>query len=70
MALTAEEMEAAMECENDGVASDETGGKRPAEAPPLGEPAPTRGRPPVGPHEDTLGVDASLRGGDPPRSSD
>ncbi|KAL1528197.1 hypothetical protein AB1Y20_009556 [Prymnesium parvum] len=55
MALTAEEMEAAMECENDGVASDETGGKRPAEAPPLGEPAPTRGRPPVGPHEDTLG---------------
>eukprot|EP00327_Prymnesium_parvum_P008658 CAMPEP_0182807058 /NCGR_PEP_ID=MMETSP0006_2-20121128/5932_1 /TAXON_ID=97485 /ORGANISM="Prymnesium parvum, Strain Texoma1" /LENGTH=38 /DNA_ID= /DNA_START= /DNA_END= /DNA_ORIENTATION= len=38
MALTAEEMEAAMECENDGVASDEIGGKRPAEAPPLGEP--------------------------------
>ncbi|KAL1522486.1 hypothetical protein AB1Y20_017474 [Prymnesium parvum] len=55
MALTAEEKEAAMECENDVAASDENGGKRPAEAPPLGEPAPTRVRPPVGPHEDTLG---------------
>ncbi|KAL1507222.1 hypothetical protein AB1Y20_008071 [Prymnesium parvum] len=55
MALTAEEKEAAMECENDVAASEENGGKRPAEAPPLGEPAPTRGRPPVGPHEDTLG---------------
>eukprot|EP00327_Prymnesium_parvum_P027243 CAMPEP_0195588920 /NCGR_PEP_ID=MMETSP0814-20130614/33374_1 /TAXON_ID=97485 /ORGANISM="Prymnesium parvum, Strain Texoma1" /LENGTH=275 /DNA_ID=CAMNT_0040727941 /DNA_START=685 /DNA_END=1513 /DNA_ORIENTATION=+ len=55
MALTAEEMEAAMECENDVAASDEAGGKRPAKAPPLGEPAPTRARPPVGPHEDALG---------------
>ncbi|KAL1504219.1 hypothetical protein AB1Y20_010628 [Prymnesium parvum] len=55
MALTAEEKEAAMECENDVAASDENGGKRPAEAPPIGEPAPTRVRPPVGPHEDTLG---------------
>ncbi|KAL1525126.1 hypothetical protein AB1Y20_019998 [Prymnesium parvum] len=55
MALTAEEEEAIMECEDEAVASDATAGKRPAAAPPLGEPAPTRARPPVGPLEDTLG---------------
>ncbi|KAL1496574.1 hypothetical protein AB1Y20_014179 [Prymnesium parvum] len=55
MALTAEEEETIMECENEAVAGDATAGKRPAEAPPLGEPAPARARPPVGPHGDTLG---------------
>ncbi|KAL1514456.1 hypothetical protein AB1Y20_003555 [Prymnesium parvum] len=55
MALTAEEKEAVMECDEDVAASDAAGGKRPAEAPPLGEPDPARARPPVGPHEVTLG---------------
>eukprot|EP00327_Prymnesium_parvum_P009643 CAMPEP_0184381018 /NCGR_PEP_ID=MMETSP0007-20130409/5231_1 /TAXON_ID=97485 /ORGANISM="Prymnesium parvum, Strain Texoma1" /LENGTH=43 /DNA_ID= /DNA_START= /DNA_END= /DNA_ORIENTATION= len=42
MALTAEEKEAVMECDEDVAASDAAGGKRPAEAPPLGEPDPAR----------------------------
>ncbi|KAL1500641.1 hypothetical protein AB1Y20_013289 [Prymnesium parvum] len=57
MALTAEEEEAIMECEDEAVASDATAGKRPAAAPPLGEPAPTRARPPV--------VDVYKEGGTP-----
>ncbi|KAL1521314.1 hypothetical protein AB1Y20_020981 [Prymnesium parvum] len=55
MALTAEEIEATMDCDDEVVASGEAGGKRPAEAPPPGEPAPARARPPVRPHEDSLG---------------
>ncbi|KAL1511205.1 hypothetical protein AB1Y20_006019 [Prymnesium parvum] len=56
MALTAEEHEAVMECDDDVAASDAAGGKRPAAAPPpLGEPAPARARPPVGPQAATLG---------------
>ncbi|KAL1521762.1 hypothetical protein AB1Y20_021416 [Prymnesium parvum] len=55
MALTAEEHEASMECDEFVAASDAAGGKRPAEVPPPGEPAPTRSRPPDGPHEDSLG---------------
>jgi len=55
MALTAEEHEASMECDEYVAASDAAGGKRPAEVPPPGEPAPTRSRPPDGPHEDSLG---------------
>ncbi|KAL1504121.1 hypothetical protein AB1Y20_010531 [Prymnesium parvum] len=57
MALTAEENEAIMECDDEAAAGDAAAGKRPAEAPPLGagQPAPTRARPPAGPHEDTLG---------------
>ncbi|KAL1515874.1 hypothetical protein AB1Y20_002489 [Prymnesium parvum] len=55
MALTAEEHEAIMECDDEVAASEEAGGKRPAEPPPLGEPAPARVRPPVVPHAATLG---------------
>ncbi|KAL1526598.1 hypothetical protein AB1Y20_015303 [Prymnesium parvum] len=55
MALTAEEREASMECDEFVAASDAAGGKRPAEVPPHGEPAPTRSRPPDGPHEEPLG---------------
>ncbi|KAL1496315.1 hypothetical protein AB1Y20_016273 [Prymnesium parvum] len=55
MALTAEEHEAIMECDEYVAASDAAGGKRPAEVPPQGEPTPTRSRPPGGPHEDSLG---------------
>ncbi|KAL1524491.1 hypothetical protein AB1Y20_019385 [Prymnesium parvum] len=55
MALTAEEEEAIMECDIDAAASGETAGKRPAVAPPMGEPAPARVRPPVDPHGDSLG---------------
>ncbi|KAL1521824.1 hypothetical protein AB1Y20_021475 [Prymnesium parvum] len=55
MALTAEEEEAIMECDIEAAASGAAAGKRPAGAPPLGEPAPARARPPVDPHEDTLG---------------
>ncbi|KAL1510232.1 hypothetical protein AB1Y20_006558 [Prymnesium parvum] len=55
MALTAEERAAIMECDEDVAASDTGGGKRPAETPPLGEPAPARARPPVGPQAATLG---------------
>ncbi|KAL1525535.1 hypothetical protein AB1Y20_020390 [Prymnesium parvum] len=47
MALSAEEVEATMECDNDDAASGASAGKRPAEAPPMGEPAPARVRPPV-----------------------
>ncbi|KAL1505095.1 hypothetical protein AB1Y20_008854 [Prymnesium parvum] len=55
MALTAEEMEETMECDNDAAASGASAGKRPAEAPPMGEPAPARVRPPVGPQVAALG---------------
>ncbi|KAL1508203.1 hypothetical protein AB1Y20_004321 [Prymnesium parvum] len=55
MALTAEEVEATMDCDNDAAASGASAGKRPAEAPPMGEPNPARVRPPVGPHGDPLG---------------
>ncbi|KAL1498664.1 hypothetical protein AB1Y20_013977 [Prymnesium parvum] len=55
MALTAEEHEASMECDEFVAASDAAGGKRPAEVSPPGEPAPTRSRPPDDPHEDSLG---------------
>ncbi|KAL1510909.1 hypothetical protein AB1Y20_005738 [Prymnesium parvum] len=55
MALTAEEHEAIMECDEYVAASDAAGGKRPAEVPPPGEPTPTRSRPPGGPHKDSLG---------------
>ncbi|KAL1520224.1 hypothetical protein AB1Y20_023694 [Prymnesium parvum] len=49
MALTAEEVEATMDCDNDAAASGASAGKRPAEALPMGEPTPARVRPPVGP---------------------
>ncbi|KAL1520410.1 hypothetical protein AB1Y20_021996 [Prymnesium parvum] len=54
MALTAEEVEATMDCDNDAAASGASAGKRPAEAPPMGEPTPARVRPPLGPQVDTL----------------
>ncbi|KAL1518908.1 hypothetical protein AB1Y20_003181 [Prymnesium parvum] len=44
-----------MDCDNDAAASGASAGKRPAEAPPMGEPNPARVRPPVGPHGDPLG---------------